>query len=427
MEKGGGAMAAPLADRLRPQTIDEIVGQKHLLAPGEPLRGIIDSGEIPNLIFYGPPGVGKTTLASMIAKQTNKKLYKLNGTTASTADIREIYDSLDTLEGINGVVLYLDEIQYLNKKQQQTLLEFIEKGQITLIASTTENPYFYVYNAILSRCTVFEFKEVPPEEIERAVVRAFEVVGKERDMTLQLEDGVLEWIAASCGGDVRKAINTVELSALSLSGSKTDDKITLHAVQGITEKSAMRYSRTGDEHYDIVSAYQKSMRGSDPDAALHYLARLLEAGDLPSACRRLLVCACEDVGLAWPQILPIVKSAVDIAMQVGLPEARIPLADAVVLVSTAPKSNSAYRAINEAVSDVQQGNIGPVPRQLQNMHYDGADQKRKGQHYLYAHDFDHHWVQQQYLPDALKDRVYYEYGDNKNEQAFKAYWKKIKK
>ncbi len=420
-------MAAPLADRLRPQTIDEIVGQKHLLAPGEPLRGIIDSGEIPNLIFYGPPGVGKTTLASMIAKQTNKKLYKLNGTTASTADIREIYDSLDTLEGINGVVLYLDEIQYLNKKQQQTLLEFIEKGQITLIASTTENPYFYVYNAILSRCTVFEFKEVPPEEIERAVVRAFEVVGKERDMTLQLEDGVLEWIAASCGGDVRKAINTVELSALSLSGSKTDDKITLHAVQGITEKSAMRYSRTGDEHYDIVSAYQKSMRGSDPDAALHYLARLLEAGDLPSACRRLLVCACEDVGLAWPQILPIVKSAVDIAMQVGLPEARIPLADAVVLVSTAPKSNSAYRAINEAVSDVQQGNIGPVPRQLQNMHYDGADQKRKGQHYLYAHDFDHHWVQQQYLPDALKDRVYYEYGDNKNEQAFKAYWEKIKK
>ena len=420
-------MAAPLADRLRPQTIDEIVGQKHLLASGEPLRGIIDSGEIPNLIFYGPPGVGKTTLASMIAKQTNKKLYKLNGTTASTADIREIYDSLDTLEGINGVVLYLDEIQYLNKKQQQTLLEFIEKGQITLIASTTENPYFYVYNAILSRCTVFEFKEVPPEEIERAVVRAFEVVGKERDMTLQLEDGVLEWIAASCGGDVRKAINTVELSALSLSGSKTDDKITLHAVQGITEKSAMRYSRTGDEHYDIVSAYQKSMRGSDPDAALHYLARLLEAGDLPSACRRLLVCACEDVGLAWPQILPIVKSAVDIAMQVGLPEARIPLADAVVLVSTAPKSNSAYRAINEAVSDVQQGNIGPVPRQLQNMHYDGADQKRKGQHYLYAHDFDHHWVQQQYLPDALKDRVYYEYGDNKNEQAFKAYWEKIKK
>lgn len=427
MEKGGGTMAAPLADRLRPQTIDEIVGQKHLLAPGEPLRGIIDSGEIPNLIFYGPPGVGKTTLASMIAKQTNKKLYKLNGTTASTADIREIYDSLDTLEGINGVVLYLDEIQYLNKKQQQTLLEFIEKGQITLIASTTENPYFYVYNAILSRCTVFEFKEVPPEEIERAVVRAFEVVGKERDMTLQLEDGVLEWIAASCGGDVRKAINTVELSALSLSGSKTDDKITLHAVQGITEKSAMRYSRTGDEHYDIVSAYQKSMRGSDPDAALHYLARLLEAGDLPSACRRLLVCACEDVGLAWPQILPIVKSAVDIAMQVGLPEARIPLADAVVLVSTAPKSISAYRAINEAVSDVQQGNIGPVPRQLQNMHYDGADQKRKGQHYLYAHDFDHHWVQQQYLPDALKDRVYYEYGDNKNEQAFKAYWEKIKK
>lgn len=420
-------MTAPLADRLRPQTLDDMVGQQHLLAPGKALRQIIESGEIPNLIFYGPPGVGKTTLASMIARRTKKKLWKLNGTTASTSDIREIYQSLDTLEAVNGVLLYLDEIQYLNKKQQQTLLEFIETGQITLIASTTENPYFYVYNAILSRSTVFEFKPVEPSEIEKAVLRGFRVLGEERGMRYHLEDGVSSLIASSCGGDVRKAINAVELCVLALSGSRKDDTIPLSLAQELTQKSAMRYDRDGDDHYDIVSAYQKSMRGSDPDAALHYLARLLEAGDLPSACRRLLVCACEDVGLAWPQILPIVKSAVDIALQVGLPEARIPLADAVVLVCNAPKSNSAYKAINAAMADVQAGRTGPIPRQLQNKHYDGADQAVKGQHYQYAHDFPHHWVQQQYLPDALRDRVYYEYGDNKNEQSFAAYWATIKK
>lgn len=420
-------MASPLADRLRPKELDEMVGQQHLLGEGKALRSIIESGEIPNLIFYGPPGVGKTTLASMIARKTNKKLYKLNGTTASTADIRAVYASLDTLEAVNGVLLYLDEIQYFNKKQQQTLLEFIENGQITLIASTTENPYFYVYNAILSRSTVFEFKQVEQSEIQKAVRRGFAFMGEERGMEFTLEDGVVEHIAASCGGDVRKAINAVELCVLSRSGSKTDTTITMELARELSQKSAMRYDRDGDEHYDIVSAYQKSMRGSDPDAALHYLARLLEAGDLPSACRRLLVCACEDVGLAWPQIIPIVQSAVAIALQVGLPEAQIPLADAVILVCTAPKSNSGVLAIEEAIADVRNGLSGPIPRQLQNKHYDGADAKVKGQHYLYAHNFDNHWVQQQYLPDALKDRVYYHYGDNKNEQAFKAYWDKIKK
>ncbi len=420
-------MAIPLAERLRPQTLEDMVGQQHLLGPGKALRGILESGEIPNLIFYGPPGVGKTTLASIIARQTQKKLYKLNGTTASTADIREVYQSLDTLETINGVLLYLDEIQYFNKKQQQTLLEFIENGQITLIASTTENPYFYVYNAILSRSTVFEFKQVEQAEIEKAAARGFAFMGKERGMEFRLEDGVLSVIASACGGDVRKAMNAVELCVLALSGSKEDNVVTVKLARELTQKSAMRYDRDGDEHYDIVSAYQKSMRGSDPNAALHYLARLLEAGDLPSACRRLLVCACEDVGLAWPQIIPIVKSAVDIALQVGLPEARIPLADAVVLVCSAPKSNSAYMAINAAMSDVQNGRSGPIPRQLQNKHFDGEDQAVKGQHYQYAHDFDHHWVDQQYLPDELKDRVYYQYGDNKNEQAFRAYWEKIKK
>lgn len=420
-------MASPLAERLRPRELDDMVGQQHLLGSGKALRNIIESGEIPNLIFYGPPGVGKTTLASMIARKTNKKLFKLNGTTASTADIRAVYASLDTLETMNGVLLYLDEIQYFNKKQQQTLLEFIENGQITLIASTTENPYFYVYNAILSRSTVFEFKQVEQSEIKKAVLRGFAFMGQERNMTYQLEDGAADVIATACGGDVRKAMNAVELCVLALSGSRSDDTITVELARELTQKSAMRYDKDGDEHYDIVSAYQKSMRGSDPNAALHYLARLLEAGDLPSACRRLLVCACEDVGLAWPQIIPIVKSAVDIALQVGLPEARIPLADAVVLVCNAPKSNSAYMGINEAMADVQNGNTGPIPRQLQNKHYDGEDCAVKGQHYLYAHDFEHHWVAQQYLPDALKDRVYYRYGDNKNEQAFQAYWEKIKK
>lgn len=419
-------MNTPLADRIRPQTLDDIVGQKHLLGPNKPLRKIIESGEIPNLIFYGPSGVGKTTLATYIAKRTNRTLKKLNGTSASTSDIKEVVSELNTFSGMNGILLYLDEIQYFNKKQQQVLLEYIENGSITLIASTTENPYFYVYNAILSRSTVFEFKSVPPEEIERAVKRAADIIAEEQEIEVDFPESCRKKIAFGCGGDVRKAMNAVELSILVADEEDGVKTVTEEIVSELVQKSAVRYDKDGDEHYDIISAYQKSMRGSDSNAALHYLARLLEAGDLPSACRRLMVCACEDVGLAYPQLIPIVKSCVDIAQAVGLPEARIPLADAVVMVCNAPKSNSAYMGINRATQDLKLGNYGPVPRQLQNMHYDGEDNNNKGQFYNYPHDYPNHYVNQQYLPDIIRDRVYYEYGDNKNEQAYKAYWDKIK-
>ena len=420
-------MASPLADRIRPQTIDEIVGQRHLLAPGKALRRIIESGTIPNLVFYGPPGVGKTTLASIIAKQTKKKLVKLNGTTASTADIREVVAGLDGLDAIHGVLLYLDEIQYFNKKQQQTLLEFLEDGSITLIASTTENPYFYVYNAILSRSTVFEFRAVESEEVLRAVRRAFSVLEEEGETPLVIEDGVPEQIASACGGDVRKAMNAVELSVLSAEvTAEGTRRVLLENARELTQKSAVRYDKEGDEHYDLISAFQKSMRGSDPDAAVYYLARLLAAGDLPSVCRRLMVCACEDVGLAYPQIIPIVKAAVDAALQIGLPEARLPLADAVILVAISPKSNSAHDAIARASADVEAGKIGRIPRQLQNKHYDGEDNPNKGQFYCYPHDYPNHWVDQQYLPDVVAGTRYYEWGDNKTEQGFCGYWKKIK-
>ena len=419
-------MASPLADRLRPRSLDEVVGQRHLLGEGKSLRRILDSGRIPNMIFYGPSGVGKTTVARIIAAQTKKRLHKLNGTNASLADIKAIVEELDTIIGYNGVLLYLDEIQYLNKKQQQSLLEYIEDGRITLIASTTENPYFYIYNAVLSRSTVFEFKQVEPEEVEKVMVRGFAAMEEDVGMPIRLEDGVISHIARSCGGDVRKALNTVELLTLSSRLEETERVVSLELAKELSQRSAMRYDREGDEHYDIVSAYQKSMRGSDPDAAIHYLARLLEAGDLPSACRRLLVCASEDVGLAYPMIIPIVKAAVDTALQVGMPEARLPLADAVILVATAPKSNTAHNAINEAMDDLKKGISGPIPRTLQNKHFDGEDAEVKGQFYQYPHDFPGRWVDQQYLPDALKDRTYYHFGENKTEQAAKAYWERIK-
>lgn len=421
-------MKAPLADRIRPQSIDDIVGQKHLLGEGKALRNIIESGELPNLIFYGPSGIGKTTLASIIALRTNRKFHKLNGTSASTADIKAIVAELDTLAAPNGILLYLDEIQYFNKKQQQTLLDYIEKGEITLIASTTENPYFYIHGAILSRCTVFEFKSVEAEDIIPAVERAFTVLGKEKNCTIKADNDVLLHIARSCGGDVRKAMNSAELCVLStLPNEDNEIIITKEKASELTQKSAIKYDREGDEHYDILSAFQKSMRGSDPNAALHYLARLLEAGDLPSATRRLMVCAAEDVGLAYPMILPIVKAAVDMALMVGLPEARIPLADAVVLVCNSPKSTSAYEAYDAAASDIRMGKSGPIPRTLQNKHFDGEDNQNKGQFYKYPHMYPGHYVAQQYLPDVLKDKVYYTYGDNKNEQAAREYWEKIKK
>lgn len=420
-------MSSPLADRLRPSSIDEMVGQSHLLGEGKALRNIILSGDIPNLIFYGPSGIGKTTLASIIAKQTNKKLYKLNATNASISDIKDMVAQLDTFVAPNGILLYLDEIQYFNKKQQQSLLEYLENGQITMIASTTENPYFYVYNAVISRCTVFEFKAVTPEEIEKAVIRAFHILADENGVEYIIEEGGTLNIARASGGDVRKAINTVELCAMSALSEDGKVTVSLDLISQLTGHSAMRYDKNGDDHYDIISAYQKSMRGSDPDAALHYLARLLEAGDLQIAIRRLLICACEDVGLAYPQIIPIVKSACDIALQVGLPEAQIPLADAVVLVATSPKSNSAYMGLHAAMQDIQSGNFGPIPRHLQNKHFDGADNNNPGQFYSYPHDYPNHWCEQQYLPDKIAKKHYYEYGDNKIEQTAKSYWDLIKK
>lgn len=416
----------PLAERIRPRSIDEMVGQQHLFAEGKTLRRIVESGKIPNMIFYGPSGVGKTTLARIIADRTDLSLHKLNGTTASVGDIRDILQESNGLFGANGILLYLDEIQYLNKKQQQSLLEYIENGSVTLIASTTENPYFAVFNAIISRSTVFEFKPVTATELEPAVIRAFQLLAEEQNTEIHYDEETVSFIAAGCGGDVRKAINTVELAVLS--AEQRSDGIYLDAenVKSLTQRSNMRYDRDGDQHYDLLSALQKSIRGSDENAAVHYAARLMEAGDLLSLCRRLLVIASEDVGLAYPLAIPIVKAAVDSALQLGMPEARIPLADAVVLLATAPKSNSAYAAVDAALADIRAGLSGDFPRCLQNVHFDSAEVANKGQNYLYPHDYPNHYVRQQYLPDSLRDKVYYQYGDNRNEQAAKDYWAKIK-
>ena len=419
-------MYQPLADLLRPQTLDEVYGQEHILAPGAILRRLIDSGNIPNMVFYGPSGTGKTTVANIIAKRTKRTLYKLNATTASTADIKEIVAQLDTFLAPNGVLLYLDEIQSFNKKQQQSLLEYIENGKITLIAATTENPYFYVFNAILSRSTVFEFKQISAQAALQAIRRAVKFMEERTALKARPEDGALEYIAGSCGGDLRKAMNAVEV--LFSAGQPEGDTLplTLADAKAVTQKSALRADRDGDSHYDLLSALQKSIRGSDPDAACHYLARLLEAGQMTSACRRLMVIAAEDVGLAYPQIIPIVNASVDMALKLGMPEARIPLGDAAVLMATAPKSNSAHIALDKALEDVRKGKTGDFPRHLQNVHADSYTMERE-QGYLYPHDFPNHWVRQQYLPDALLGTRYYEYGPNKLEQAARQYWAAIKK
>ena len=418
-------MYRPLADALRPTSLDDVVGQKHILGEGGMLRRIVESGQIPNMIFYGPSGTGKTTVASIIAASTNRTLRRLNATTAGISDIRNIISELDTMLTPGGVLLYLDEIQYFNKKQQQSLLEFMEDGRITVIASTTENPYFYIYNAVLSRSTVFEFKQVPASEVEKAVRRAICILSEREGVTPDVEPGAAEYIASVCGGDVRKSLNAVEL--LFSAARRTDGKVFLTRAdaEAISQRSAMRYDREGDDHFDIVSALMKSLRGSDPDAALHYLARLLEAGDLIGACRRILCSASEDIGMAYPQAASIVKSCVDSALQLGLPEAKLPLAQACILLATAPKSNSVVMAIDAAMADVRAGKAGPIPRELQNVHADGTGFERE-QGYKYPHEYRGHWVNQQYLPDELVGTRYYEYGDNKTEQAAKAYWEKIK-
>ena len=419
-------MYQPLADLLRPTNLDEVYGQEHILGQGAVLRRLIESGKVPNMIFYGPSGTGKTTVANIIAEQTNRTLFKLNATTASTADIKNIVSQLDTFMAPNGVLLYLDEIQSFNKKQQQTLLEYIENGKITLIASTTENPYFYVFNAILSRSTVFEFKQIDANAALQAIHRAVSFLEERTALKAQPEEGALEYIAGACGGDIRKAMNAVEV--LFSAGRPKGDilPLTLEDAKAVTQKSAMRADREGDNYFDLLSALQKSIRGSDPDAAVHYLARLLEAGQLQAACRRLMVIAAEDVGLAYPMILPIVKSCVDMALMIGMPEARIPLGDAAVLMATSPKSNTGHIALDAALEDVRRGKGGDFPRHLQNVHADTYTMERE-QGYLYPHNFPGHWVKQQYLPDELVGTRYYEYGDNKLEQAARQYWDAIKK
>lgn len=411
-------MQKPLAEILRPNELNEMVGQSHLLEKGSLFVKAIDSGKITNMIFYGPPGTGKTTAANIIAKKTNMSLYRLNGTTASTEDIKKIIADVNGIFNTNGILLYLDEIQYLNKKQQQSLLEFVESGDITLIASTTENPYFYIYPALLSRCTVFEFKAITAKEIEKGLLRAAKY------LKIKIEEEALIQLALASNGDMRKSLNNLEFIYNSLKGKKT---ITLDMVNQLVDKANISYDRSEDKHFDNLSALMKSLRGSDPDAAIFYLGKMLEAGDLIAACRRLLCSASEDVGLAYPQIIPIVKAAVDTALQLGMPEARLPLSNAAILIATAPKSNSALLAMDAAIADIQAGKGINVPRSLQNTHYDGMDAKVKGQNYLYPHNYSHHWVAQQYLPDDIKQAKYYVFGDNKYEQALKEYWDKVKK
>ena len=423
-------MLTPLADRIRPKTLDDIVGQEHLLGTDKLLRRIIENNEVPNMIFYGPSGVGKTTVANIIASKTGRTLHKLNATNASVSDIKQIVSTLDSFLAPEGVLLYLDEIQHFNKKQQQALLEFMENGKITLIASTTENPYFYVYNAVLSRSVVFEFKPVSADEIETAIKRGINILSDEMfpDYDVQVENDAVVHIANTANGDVRKALNTLEAVYMAMRPT-SDNKVvlSLELAEQASQKKALRYDKDGDSHYDILSAFQNSVRGSDPDAAIHYLARLISAGDLQSICRRVLVMASEDIGLAYPQAITIVKSCVDSALQLGLPEARIPLAEAVLLLATAPKSNSAICAIDAALSDIKNIDTGDIPLHLKDSHYKGSETMGRWLTYKNPLDYPDHNVTQQYLPDNIKDKKYYKFGDNKTEAAAREYWNKIQK
>lgn len=418
----------PLADLVRPTELDEVCGQEHILGKNKILDRIIKSGHISNMIFYGPPGTGKTTVANIIAKKAGKRFYKLNATNASLKDIQDITKELDTFLGINGVVLYLDEIQNFNKKQQQSLLEYIEDGRITLIASTTENPYFYIFKAILSRSTIFEFKPLGEKDIKKALDRAITLRSKEyNEICIKVTNEAKEYLAAYCNGDVRKALNGLEVA---LNSTKpNDDKeilIDLEAAKDSTQSKVIAFDMDGDSHYDILSAFQKSIRGSDADGAIHYLARLIKGGDLISICRRLQVIASEDIGLAYPQAAFIVKSLVDSARELGFPEARIPLAEATILLATSPKSNSSYVAIDRALDDLENITIDDIPMHLKDAHYGGASKLGRGIEYKYPHKYENHYVKQQYLPDNIKNKVYYEYGDNKIEKTMKEYWSRIK-
>ena len=400
---------AQLADLLRPQSIDGIVGQKHLFGERGVIRRMLEGGRITNMIFFGPPGTGKTTAAGIIAKQSGMDFHRINATSASLSDVKEVLVSSSGLFGSNGTLLYIDEIQYFNRKQQQSLLEYIEDGRVTLIASTTENPHFYVYNAIISRSSLFEFKPVEADECARMLKRALEYLNEENGTNKTIPDKTAEYIARAAGGDVRRSIGLLENAYFSAEGEiKPEDADKFN--YGVANYN-------DDVHYDMLGCLQKSIRGSDPDAAAFYVAKMTEQGDIISLCRRLQVIAAEDVGLAYPQAIPIVKACCDSARELGLPEARIPLANAAILLATAPKSNSAYCAVNEAIADVQNGRGNNVPLHLQSPLFKG---------YKYPHDYPDHYVEQQYLPTDLKGKQYYKFGDNKNEKAAEEYWKRIK-
>ena len=412
----------PLADRIRPKSFENMVGDPKLFGKNGVFPRMVAQNHIPNMILYGPSGTGKTTAANILAASSGKTLYKLNATTAGLADVKQVIAESGSLLGMSGILLYLDEIQYFNKKQQQSLLEYIENGKITLIASTTENPYFYVYPAIISRCAVFEFKSVERDQLKLAVSSALSLLEEESGKKISVTDGALSMIGSAAAGDVRRALGLLE-NLCSVYEDITEETVKdfLPEVMGIGG-----FDKDGDGHYDLLSALQKSIRGSDPDAALFYLAKLLAGGDLISVCRRLQVIASEDIGLAYPMAAVVVRSCVESARELGLPEARIPLANAAVLLATSPKSNSAYMGINAASDVVASGKGSGFPRSLQNVHFDGENAKEKGQHYKYPHDYPNHYTPQQYLPDDLKYARFYTYGENKTEQAAKAYWDKIK-
>ena len=397
----------PLADRMRPTCFDEIAGQAHLVGRTGILRRLTENNRIPNMIFFGPPGTGKTSVANIIAEMSGMQLYKLNATTASLSDVKEVISSTDNIFSENGTLLYLDEIQYFNKKQQQSLLEFMENGKITLIASTTENPYYYVYNALLSRSSVFEFKSVTPEDCIPSLYRALDILNADFSTAKTAEKSVMLSIARACAGDVRMSIGVLE-NAFYIS----DNEINSDAVTALLPSVVGHYDRNGDVHYDLLSCLQKSIRGSDPDAAIFYLAKILASGDLLSACRRILVIASEDIGPAYPQAASLTYACTESARALGLPEAAIPLANIVTILATAPKSNSSYMAYHAASEDIAKGFGQNVPKHLQSPSFEG---------YVYPHDYENDYVTQTYLPEDLIGRRYYEFGTNKTEQAAKAY------